>query len=200
MDAPFPMSSLNPKETLRFMELCWQMTPYLDLFRPDPLLEDQYEENHPPLELPTNVAKFFADCLFSQPSTADVKAINNAWQSLSHFIWSMRHEPREAMHLLSLFLKFGPEHDIGGEFNAPFDVINIYIIGFIAIGPPTRFCTDPKCKSARGGKWVMLDEPKTHSAILFTKAYGPLPVFSTSLYCRRECLYRRTSCCLNGFL
>lgn len=51
--------------------------------------------------------------------------------------------------------------------------------------PPTRVCLDPHCNMEPEGR--ELTEPVQHQATLFTKNHGPIPVYTTSLYCCCKC-------------
>ncbi|KIJ30648.1 hypothetical protein M422DRAFT_186877 [Sphaerobolus stellatus SS14] len=46
--------------------------------------------------------------------------------------------------------------------------------------PPMAFCLDPSCRRQDR----VLTEPSRHEAVLFTRDYGPIPVYTTSFYCR----------------
>ena len=107
------VTALSFENSLRFMELCWQLVPYLELWRRDPSLDLNYLATTPPLDLPVNVTQFLADCIFSQHTEEDCAIIDEAWNTLSRLIWATRQKEREAVHLIDSFLQYGPQHKIG---------------------------------------------------------------------------------------
>jgi CxC5 like cysteine cluster associated with KDZ transposases len=180
-DVPSP-SRLSIHQQLWFIELCLQLVPYLNLHRPDPSIVTL--PSTPPYELPANALFFLADCIFQDHSTPYAEIIQDAWRTLSRSIWSSQEQSCEGTHLLDQFLQFGTRYEIGMLFTATTSRLKLRVAGFVTIGPPCRVCPDPDCKERRQGFAYTLGEPKTHSAILFTKRYGPVPAYSTSLYCR----------------
>ena len=174
-------SELDISQTFLFLELCWQLVPHIELLRHDPATGASH--GLAPYELPDMVIKFLADCLFSKHDSHEIAAINQAWKCLSRTVWENRNVPREAAHLLEYFFKYGQKHNIG--MSSTLTAFSSHLsIGFTCIGPPTRWCPDPQCTDRRGGIPYTLAERTTHSAILFTKKYGPIPVFTCSLKCR----------------
>jgi hypothetical protein len=61
-----------------------------------------------------------------------------------------------------------------------------FVSGFITVGPPILVCADPDCRDKRGGYEADLGHAQTFEAILFTKSYGPLPIFPSSFYCQSK--------------
>jgi CxC5 like cysteine cluster associated with KDZ transposases len=180
-----PPTPLPVHLTLQFMEICWQLLPYLDLHRVDP--QPVVPQDRPPYDLPPNVVSFIADCFYGTHSDRFCQVIEQTWRLLSNFIWQTRQTNRVDAHLLDKFLRFGTSHNIGWLLLLlHLHPIHTNPVGFFTIGPPTRYCRDPVCAEQQQGRNGVLGEPKTHSAILFTKEYGPLPVYSTSLYCRSK--------------
>ncbi|EIW63676.1 uncharacterized protein TRAVEDRAFT_85831, partial [Trametes versicolor FP-101664 SS1] len=127
----------------------------------------------PPFLLPRNVHEFLLDALGINNRTA-----KTLWATLREEVWVEATEDSpdievRARRMLDMFLKHGPTYDIA----------------FYNFRPPSRTCLDPKCAveldMAPGQtRPKELDHPLSHSATLFTKDLGPLPVRSISLYCR----------------
>ena len=66
-----------------------------------------------------------------------------------------------------------------------------YCIGIFNITPPICVCIDPTCQeqllaNRNERRARELGEPKGHPVSVFTRAFGAIPGFTTSLYCRRE--------------
>lgn len=93
------------------MDFCWQLSPYLDLFRPDPSLHGP--STNPPYELPHNVTRFLSECIFSSMSDESHALIANLWQELSLDIWATRDDSRKADHLIDYFLRYGSKYGLG---------------------------------------------------------------------------------------
>ncbi|KAG8850470.1 hypothetical protein FRB91_009052 [Serendipita sp. 411] len=155
-------AQLDAREGLILTELLWQLHPYLELFRPD-----ISATGAPPYQLPPNVLAFLCGSLSKPTRTILSSAVNEYWKVKSREIWGIYDPSRNASHLLRLFLDHGPVNQIG----------------FISIHPPTRVCRDPACRDGRLSAAVKLSQPETYRATLFTREYGALPVFATSLYC-----------------
>lgn len=64
--------------------------------------------------------------------------------------------------------------------------------------PPTRVCRDDQCINYRRDdslKIRTLTDPVTHKATLFTLNEGPLPVYTTSFYCKGTSLHIHEDIC-----
>jgi hypothetical protein len=107
------LQSVNPGWTLpqilHFMELCWHLTSYLDIHRPDPS-----QQTLPPYELPVNVVNFLSECMFQDDAPHSMGVITQLWSTHRHSIWETRDVRREASHLVNDFLRYGPKNEIGG--------------------------------------------------------------------------------------
>jgi hypothetical protein len=110
-------NGLSLTQTITFVELCWQLRPYVDLFRPNFNPSDpnkpHLSSTLPPYALPKNVVDFLADALFDNHQASVCKVINSCWSSLNRQIWSTHDAMRSADHLIDTFLKYGSSHKIG---------------------------------------------------------------------------------------
>lgn len=62
-------------------------------------------------------------------------------------------------------------------------------VGVYNLGPPTVTCINPKCCQSLHSNSAMLlerhlSEPVTYPVTVFSKEFGAVPAYTTSLYCR----------------
>ena len=147
----------------------------------------------PPPTLPAKIHNFFRD-VFSL-TDHDTKRL---WEILRNAAWSSEVigtlQQRRAEALIPLFLKYGPAHGISMSLILLYDALTakLHLTAFYNLRPPTRVCLDPKCNKKRARvasvnydvKAVVLSQPVSHDAVVYTRDLGPIPSQATSLYCQ----------------
>lgn len=178
-------ASLSYEDVVRYIDLLRCLKPTIALQRPS-------YDSSPPDSLTANVHEFLKVCLDISDDTAKL-----AWTSLRELAWTSPVTEVEAdalrykyiklfmQHGLSrgiceLYLKFCISRNSRSISTGPFNIL-----------PPTRICIDPKCRqqllaSEHEHRERKLTEPLSHPITIFTRLFGAVPGFATSLYCRRE--------------
>jgi hypothetical protein len=68
---------------------------------------------------------------------------------------------------------------------------HVFDAAYHMLYPPNRACLDPHCSQYDRAAQVRHDrplvEPLTYPVVVYTRDLGPLPGWSTSLYCRSMC-------------
>jgi hypothetical protein len=160
--------------------------------RPLIALQEALYHPGPPASLTVSIHEFLKVCLDISDDTAKL-----AWAAFHDLAWAFEgtEEYIDALHhkYIKLFMEHGLSHGIS-TFRTSLVFLRLqlnYCIGLFNITPPTRVCIDPLCRQqllANRNKHRAreLGEPKSHPISVFTRAFGAVPGFTMSLYCRRE--------------
>jgi CxC5 like cysteine cluster associated with KDZ transposases len=175
---------------------------YIGLVRclkPSIALQEASYHPGPPASLTASIHEFLKVCLDISDDTAKL-----AWTAFRDLAWAFEGTEGdiEALHhkYIRLFMEHGLSRGIS-TFHTSLVFLRLQLncyIGLFNITPPTRVCIDPTCRqqllaNRNEHRTRKLGEPKSHPISVFTRAFGAVPGFTTSLYCRRElgsCLFR----------
>ncbi|KAG6848137.1 hypothetical protein H0H93_003062 [Arthromyces matolae] len=147
-----------------------------------------------PERLPLRVHEFFKQCFVLSDDVGKL-----VWDVMKEFIWALpSYTPSEELACrtrhIQLFLEHGFTHGIGNlsNYNSLCRMIDIHT-GVYNLGPPRHHCIDPGCceslEADGQSRQRDLKEPVSHPITVFTKEFGAVPGYTTSLYCRK-CLTR----------
>ncbi|KAJ7672974.1 hypothetical protein DFH06DRAFT_979239 [Mycena polygramma] len=125
----------------------------------------QVNNRRPPPVLPPAVLETIAAAL----GVSDTRLVQTCWAAFKDIVWD--HPNLSAS-----------EDEILAYNNAALSRGT----SFRHIFPPVRTCIDPRCTNHNDSDDVMtLTDPLDHKATLFTVKNGALPIYTSSLYCRK---------------
>ncbi|KAJ7577697.1 hypothetical protein C8J56DRAFT_1007158 [Mycena floridula] len=161
--------SFGLSNIIKFIEL-------IHILKPTISLSQKSHISSPPSHLTVNVHEFLVLALDIPDEICKL-----AWKTFRDMAWSFTPSAEvdlsiRTKHIL-LFLKHGLGQNIGtGQF-----LFNFY--------PPSRTCLDPGCKKCVEGHPDIIHDrelvkPSEFPVTVFTKEFGAVPGYSTSLYCR----------------
>jgi CxC5 like cysteine cluster associated with KDZ transposases len=167
---------------------------YIGLIRclkPSIALQEASYHCDPPDSLTVSIHEFLKVCLDISDDTAKL-----AWAVFRDLAWTFEGTDGDIDALQHKYIKLFMEHGLsrGISTSKPFPVYALLLtfhVGLFNITPPTRVCIDPTCRqqllaNRDEHRARELGEPKSHPISVFTRAFGAVPGFTTSLYCRRE--------------
>ncbi|KAK7013809.1 hypothetical protein R3P38DRAFT_3575169 [Favolaschia claudopus] len=125
----------------------------------------QVNSRRPPPVLPVDIATTLASAL----NVADIQLIQTCWAAFKELLWD--HPAITAS---------------SDEIYTYNKAALINSTSYRHIYPPVRACTNPHCSHYRNNhETLTLTDPSTHKATLHTRDHGALPVYTTSLSCRK---------------
>ncbi|EDR03022.1 uncharacterized protein LACBIDRAFT_331992 [Laccaria bicolor S238N-H82] len=177
-----------------------------------PYVESQMQDKRaPPTTLPPKIVKVFMGAMDQEDSSA----IEALWSTFRYSIWGVLSaisvwksglvtgkRPPQKTAVCGLFAVWSGLLTSGEKadrlrlraIEAKEEDITIYNKFSLTLGtlyrnlyPPVRSCQDAFCVNRRevDSDILTLGEPVTHQATLFTLTSGALPIYTTSLYCRK---------------
>jgi len=173
-------------DTLKFIKLAVYLKPYIAS-----TLRSAYLDTAP-LHLPVNIHDFFKLAISLRDEEVKI-----AWDGFRTTIWESElwgeEDPVIAFSKVSEytedFLDFGLARYIGMSptFQATNREPQRCFAGAVNLFPPTRLCEEESCaRSYKTGGYLqpreLIDE-RTFRITVFTRTYGPLPGFASSLEC-----------------
>ena len=174
---------------------------YIGLIRclkPSIALQQTSYHRDPPDSLSVSIHEFLKVCLDISDDTAKL-----AWAVSRNLAWAFEGTDKDIDALQHKYIKLFMEHGLsrGISMSKPFSVYTLLLtfpVGLFNITPPTRVCIDPTCRqqllaNTDEHRARELGEPKSHPISVFTRAFGAVPGFTISLYCRREGFFFRLS-------
>lgn len=173
------LSDLTIEAITTFVLLIRHMKPRISL-------SQSSSANTAPQSLPESVHMFLVDAL--RLSQEDVMT---CWRCLKDIAWEAEGwvVSKADMHVLvPLYLTNGRKHSLGSKFPSWLNQILMYALAVFELYPPSRFCISSNCprrisKNLKECTANLKEHNKTPITI-FTHAWGPLPAYSTSSYCR----------------
>ncbi|KAJ8693235.1 hypothetical protein PTI98_010474 [Pleurotus ostreatus] len=148
-------SRITLASVLRFVRLATFARPYLSIH--------QHANNLAPVLLPHIILETLSSAM--EWSEGLVAAV---WDALRDEIWVGESAPASSAEIYE-YNRFALEK--GTSYRHLF--------------PPTKVCLSPQCSSHTKGVKRALVEPRSYKASLFTVRDGPLPIYVTTLYCRK---------------
>jgi len=155
-------------------------------------LQEASYHHDPPDSLTVSIHEFLKVCLDISDDTAKL-----AWAVFRDLAWTFEGTDGDIDALQHKYIKLFMEHGLSRGISTFYNSLVFlrlqlnYCIGIFNITPPTRVCIDPTCQqqllaNRNERRARELGEPKGHPVSVFTRAFGAIPGFTTSLYCHRE--------------